>query len=197
MKRIIFLLAASIILTGCFLRNEARRQLFDNNDCSAPCFLSITPGRTLEEDAKIIIRSNELIRDCQEYDSTLQGGIRGIECESVGMVFEGGFVTQIGYSPLGVSLDEVINKYGSPEKIVVTKVNLPEESIKVKASLWFGDIHTQITLPETKGDIYAIRPNIQIESISYYSQEEYDKITDSTIDMVLWQGYISYPGKLP
>lgn len=198
MKRIMILVVSlALLLVACYPRNELGRLLFDNNDCAPPCFLGIIPGTTSEVEARTIVSTNKLFKNCQEYDYTSQGGIRGIECESILMVFDQSLVTQIGFSPFSVSIEEVINKYGNPDGLVVLKGNLPEASSKVKASLWYRDINTQITLPERNGDAYVMDPGIQVEYITYYSEAEFENITKSITNIELWEGYKTYLGKLP
>ena len=197
MKKIILGLLILVVIVGCSPQEKTGSLLFKTTDCDAPCLLGITPGTTNEADARNIISNNNLFRDCQDFDFTIQGGVRGIECESITMTLDQGLVVQIGYFSLDVTLEDVIKKYGMPDSVVVTIGSLPEEESRVKASLFFKDLYTQVTLPELASDTYPISPSTLIESVTYYSIDKYDSIVEKLTNAGGWQGYKGYLGKLP
>ena len=195
-----------IFLTSCFptqsshspqLEQDLGVNLFYDNTCKPPCLLGITPGITSDDEAKEIVTVNkEIFKSCEVYEYTDRGGITGILCESVGIVFDKGIVTEIGYTPKrSLIVGQVIDTYGEPDAVGSIIGTIPEVKPRVKASLYYDEMYMQILLPEQDGNLYHLDPDTHIESIGFLMKEDYEELRK--IIPMSWQGYGTYKGELP
>lgn len=197
------ILIVIVLLTGCipkqpnWTNNDPGVDLFYDETCAPPCLLGITPGLTSEAQAKeVVARSSETFKSCTVYNYTESGGIEGILCESVSIVFDMGIVTEIGYTPKKtLTVKHLLDMYGEPDAVGAIIGTIPEVKSRVKASLYYDKFYMQILLPEQEGDRYLLEPDTRIDNIGFLIKQEYEDLRKN-ID-ISWQGYGAYQGQLP
>jgi hypothetical protein len=172
--------------------------------CGPPCFLDITPGVTEERQAIEILQGYIDIQECDRWDWSEEGGVRGIGCPhvigyqlyTVAMDFsDQGLVTRVGFIPSQmITVEAVIAKYGIPDWLsVVSWTEEGESPPMIFMALYYSELRTRIVLPIQETDTYLVSPTSQIESVTY------EGISLSFIvglDLT-WQGYGEYPVSVP
>lgn len=164
---------------------------FNDTTCHVPCVLGITPGLTSEADAREIIGNNASLTNCEEPDQTSQGGGRWIECETLQVIFDNNVVGWVRFSQSGLTVEQVIQKYGIPDALIVDIVTLPEEPTRSDMSLRYDKIRLGVNLAEMDGGGYEIKPTTPVTAVTFYSEHRFEIILEVLQD--LWVGYGTYP----
>jgi hypothetical protein len=163
--------------------------------CGPPCYYGIIPGITTKDDAIKKLRSNGLYQDCEEFDNTIQGGIRGVSCNIQGISFQNDadIVNGIGFQPFRqITVSEVIDKYGEPNAVSVGPIGLTDRlPITTGMTLFYDSIKVGLGLTEQKSnDIeFNLTPDVLIEGIEYDDRDSYILSTRYVRE---WKGYGIY-----
>lgn len=186
MKRLLISITFFILLISCS-RTPRNTDLFNDITCAAPCVLGITPGVTSYKEAKEIIKNTPSLLNCQEPDMlpSLQ-----ISCDNFGLHFRGKTVDVIGLRDLNLTLEQLIEKYGAPDKIRVAIFNWPGSSPKLVSALLFQSVRMQVVLPDATGAEYRVEPTALITSVSFLSEEAFTPVFELYEDT--WNGYGIY-----
>ena len=196
MKKLTILILCIIFTLGCTLVDltgpRSKIDLLSDNTCDKPCVLGITPGVTTKEQAKIVVDKSTLLSNCMEQDLSSQGGVQWIECnsKSFNIVFSDDIVERITLSPSDLNVEQLIQRYGTPDTVGVIIGSLPDEASKSKGILVYNNIQAVITLIEKPGNKYDITPEIQVEAITFNSDKEQGSIKAKVVDG--WKGYGIY-----
>jgi hypothetical protein len=196
-NKILLCFIAILLSVGCVsVTNKPTGDVyFSNSTCNAPCLLGITPGVTSEGEAKSVIKNSTDFQNCHEFDNTNQGGVHWIKCDVIVMVLKDGKISQIGFNSTGLTLEEVIKKYGEPDALNIFLVNLPDYPARTSAALYYDKKQAQINLMESDGEDYDIYPEMSATSVTYLSQEEYGQLKKIAMDS--WNGYGRYKATFP
>jgi len=182
------------------LNNNAIKDggFFTNEPCGIPCFFEITPGITTEEGAYESIRKHkEVFNNCNPFDHTVEGGVRGLTCAFVSLAFKNSYLYVINFTPsTPISLQQVIDTYGPPDLIAIYDTNLPEYATVLRADLFFDEIRTILSPPEQEGETINISAETSITGIIYSSIDEYESFAKLEGN-VPWKGYGLYPASRP
>jgi hypothetical protein len=162
--------------------------------CGPPCFLGIVPGITSNDEALVKFNSRAAPAKCEEYDYSKRpgGGLRGVSCGFGGFIFgEDGYVSSIGFTPNGITLKQVIEKYGSPDSIKVGLITRPEDAPIMAMILRYDELQAVINLPSQAGAEYTLSEDVPIEYVRYIEKAEYAIISENAGGEP-WRGYTSY-----
>lgn len=194
--RILKILAISTaLLVGCSAFNKSTQtkniDLLSDQTCEAPCFLGITPGVTSESEARTVIYNSDRLLNCADYDNTEQSGAKWIRCDAIAFVFLDNGVVWISITPLNLTVEQVIQKYGIPDALSVLLVSRPDEPYRSEAVFRYDQFRLQVNLIEAMGNRYEITPNTQVKSITFLNENEQDLLKNTILDN--WKGYGLYP----
>ncbi|MEW5938671.1 MAG: hypothetical protein AB1750_03345 [Chloroflexota bacterium] len=164
---------------------------FNDTTCEAPCVLGITPGLTSEADAREIINNNTSLTNCEEHDQTPQGEWQRIECNTLHIIFDDNMVGWVSFSQPGLTLEQVLQKYGIPDGLLVDIVTLPEEPVRSDMALRYDKIRLEVHLAEVDGGGYEVKPTTPVKAITFYSEHRFEIVMKVLQD--LWVGYGIYP----
>ena len=211
--RYIVVFIAFLALSSCL--NQSKIHIGDGGllspgqSCAAPCFLGITPGVTQESQAWEILRSQGIDQSCKNWDNISESGTRGIQCEfsggglkrslgviSLGLDPKSDIIRFVGFTPSeAITIQDVIQKYGSPNWIAVWDGGTPEH-ISIDITVFYDNISTRLDLPQQDGSIYDLQPNAMIYSVSYLSSQAYKDYVELIKDnLQTWKDYGSYQQK--
>lgn len=163
--------------------------------CRPPCFFGVTPGISTRIDAEQALQHYGLDRNCKYFDSTRDGGVRGVTCDAVVIELQSGsdIVSGIGFQPsLSITVGDVVARHGAPSTVGVAAVGLTDRyPIITGATLYFDSIHAALGLAEqSSGGEFNLQPATRVLGISYEDQATYDHERGYT---AAWKGYGIYP----
>jgi len=160
--KLLLLVLLVLIINAC-----NNMQTFDIGDggllskgalCVAPCFMDITPGLTSRVDVIRILKANNYWSECVN-DITI------ICYKNLGISFRKNTVDGVGFRPTTkITLEQVVEKYGEPDKFVVYNNENPEW---IQLSLLFERIQTILDLRPQDGNIFVAEPSNKITNIAY------------------------------
>jgi hypothetical protein len=205
-----FLIILMIFLVSCTfwssIQNEHEVKVGDGgflslNPCGPPCFYGITPGITTDAQVQEIITNfKDIFPKCEETDLTRSGGGRSLSCaDGIGMSYNNHLVDGISFSPsVNLSIQQVIDLYGSPDLVEVIVLSLTEAPIKSTMVLYYDDLHTALGLDEQSGTSFIIDPDSKISSIAYHTENSYNDFRTLAIKIgTPWQGFGTYQASFP
>ncbi|MCP4142535.1 MAG: hypothetical protein GY755_20035 [Chloroflexi bacterium] len=159
--------------------------------CKAPCFLEITPEKTLMQDV------NGILNERLEYSWCAPPREEMIECSLgeygymlISSDADTGLVDSIGYVPItSMHLAGVIANYGEPDFLDVWKHDWDMSYSDV--TLYYNELQTIIFL-EVRGRILETS---EISEILFLDSKEYKKFIEpnSYHPQLPWEGYGDYP----
>lgn len=171
------------ILDGGFISDEP---------CGPPCFLGITSEDDIESATDKLIMLGAYTGDCEveSYDN-----FNVIECGNYRIFFSStGNRIVIGatFYPTGITLAEVIEKFGEPDEVWV--------EFPVEFDTWFGYSYMGICYSEFNAEIfteqqkpndyfYETSPITKVFEIKYNYDTEFDC---GGLDAMEWHGYGIY-----
>jgi hypothetical protein len=207
MKRIIFLFLVlsfsacsntnnvvttpALAVTPTLTATPRNIDFFNDTTCDAPCILGITPGLTSEADAREIIGNNTSLTNCEDHEQTYQGGGRWIECKNLHVIFDNNVVGWVRFSQSGLTVEQVIEKYGIPDGLFVDIVTIPEEPVRSDMALRYDKIRLDVRLAEMDGGNYEVKPTTLVTAITFNSERRFEIFLEVLQD--LWVGYGIYP----
>jgi len=112
--------------------------IFGNSSCALPCWQGIVPGITTRDEALTILRDSPLIQGesllSQDFAADpggvgwdWRGSISSLE-DRPNLGWSEGIVREITiFPPSGITVEEMINGYGIPERVSVLDVGIPED----------------------------------------------------------------------
>ncbi len=176
-----------VIQDGGFLSGEP---------CGPPCFWGVTPGITKIDQVYQILDARGLRPYCSKYDNGY--GARGIDCSfRLGFSFAGqtDVIDGVGFFPsVPITLEDVINKYGSPSHVLALIGGLPDYPQRVNLSLYYDEIFTILHFLEIEGQVYPLEAASVVQAIDYSDRTAYEEIRN--IPFQPWVGYGKYAGKI-
>jgi len=189
-----------IFLGGCSPKATSQPHAFDINDggllsshpCGPPCFWNILPGTTTKNQVNEILKEMNILETCKSFDYTSESGMRGIKCSSFAVTLDNklDIVSGVGFSPaISITVGEIIDKFGSPNSVLVSPLGLPESDPKTSMTLYYDALHMSIRLSEANANVYEIDPNTIVLSIGYNDEHSYLSIKRYYSD---WLGYGTY-----
>ncbi len=163
--------------------------------CGPPCFYGITPGITTRVEAEQALQRYGLDRNCEYFDTTRDGGVRGLACDAVGIVLQADSdtISSIGYQPsLSITVGDVVARHGTPSVVAVAAVGLTDRyPIITGATLYYDSIHAELGLAEQNiGGNFNVQPTTPVVGINYEDQDSYDRGRSYS---AAWRGYGTYP----
>ncbi|MBV6396866.1 MAG: hypothetical protein HFACDABA_02468 [Anaerolineales bacterium] len=164
--------------------------------CAAPCFLEITPGVTSESEARVIISNSKILSNCTEIRAA-GNGISGIRCDGIGFLFREKAVLAISVTPRNTTAEDIIQKYGIPDKVNVILSPLPDSPIRSSVVFLYNQLRLQINFVEIDGPEYLIAPNTLVLRITFNDVNEQELVNGSGdgISTGVWKGYGVYEFK--
>ena len=204
-----FLVILTIFLTGCtFLThiNLKHETIGDGgfislNPCGPPCFYGITPGVTSDTQLQEIKTNfKDIFSNCKDTDLTRSGGGRSTICAGgIGISYNNNIIDGIGFSPsLNLSIQQVIDIYGTPDVVDVMVITLPDTPTKSRMVLYYDDLQAILGLENQPGTSFIIGPDSKISSIAYHTENKYNDFrTLGTKYGKTWQGFGTYQARLP
>ena len=157
--------------------------------CGPPCFWGITPGETREAEVVEILQERGAFEACEMFDSEDKGGYRGLECGSrviIGFERGGDVVDGVGFNPSGVTVQEVVAKYGEPESVQVGALGV--HVLDYQLILAYPKMLTLVRLSLQQEYPYVLRPETPVKNIVY----DLEFGGEFSLDGV-WHGYGEYP----
>ncbi len=186
---------AVVLLSACVLPFRLgappyTADLFFDKTCQAPCVLGITPGVTSEAQARHVTETNANLTGCVAGDNTSIGGVRWIKCRGVVVVFWDDLVTQVGFDPPSLTVEQAIAQLGPPDAVDVLLTARPDEPARTKMVLLYDGIRGQLGLPEQNGAGFKLNAETQVVNVSYFDSQTYSTIRSESQQ---WLGYGAYP----
>lgn len=176
-----------VIQDGGFLSGEP---------CGPPCFWGVTPGVTTIDQVYQILDARGLRPYCSKYDNGY--GARGIDCSfRLGFSFteQTDDIDGVGFFPsVPITLEDVINKYGSPSHVLALIGGLPDYPQRVDLRLYYDDIFTVLDFLEIEGEVYPLEAGTVVQYIDYSDRTAYEEIRN--LPFQPWVGYGKYAGKI-
>lgn len=214
----VFLLLIAILCVGCSVNSaqstqhpssmKLKQDILDGGfltetPCAAPCFINIVPGVTDEERALQILFQYFQSQDCDVYDRTSEGGVRGVSCHPltdadrnlVALDFnKEKIVSGISFTPTQViTVEQTFKKYGEPSGVsVISWTEEGEKPRKIFMALYYNEMKTRITLPIQVSENYKVLPSTPIEAISYVDIPWW-----SSNEVKPWNHFGEYPLNVP
>ena len=176
---------------------------FNDKTCSPPCLANIIPGVTTDAEAFKIVSANKNFGSCNLIDQTKQGGTKYIHCQSyksyIMIGFDKNLVAGIGIHPYpNISIKTIIEKFGYPDGVSCSFVNLPDYPQRVKLILRFDTYFTTVNLPEISGNRCILSADTNIDMVGYGSKDSYEESKRAAArlnDLQSWEGFTTYQGK--
>jgi hypothetical protein len=184
---------------------------FGDASCTWPCWQGITPGVTTSSDALQLLQASPVVSKStvQSYEQRPGKGYarwkwkigKNQQVLDASMQWQDGIVLNISLYPRIVSIGDIIDRFGPPEKVsLIDCASPPEQSVERCAGFYYIKRGFEIILtwkmPENADDI-QISPSDPINSV-YLSEpsalEDWisysDSVSDSGIsDLRDWKGY--------
>ena len=164
--------------------------------CGPPCFYGIIPGTSIDVDVEQVRQNlSNVFSDCKTFDNSSSGAGRGLICShGVGVAYDKQLVEGVGFSPWeNITVQDVIEKYGTPDQVNVIFVSLPDNPFRTSVNLSYDRLFTILALPEQDGREYVITPSTKILQIAYYAESKYQDIRDATSRVATaWRGFGTY-----
>ncbi len=195
--RCLLTLGVVVLTTCCTTRRPpdvGDGGLISGQPCGAPCFLGITPGKTSRNAALQVLRRRGQYEFCQEPQRAVAGELP-IDCSSFDVYYsiETDTVTSIAFKPSNViSLQEIVSVHGPPSGVVVidrndsVEGNLPD---RLFMAVYYDGVQMVINLPVEETKTYAVSPNTEIDSVSYFDPPRYAKLRSVAGP---WAGFGAY-----
>ncbi len=185
------------------LKNIGDGGLISGRPCSAPCFWGIRPGITREAEALRILKEKKIFPYCQLIDNESQSGTRGYDCGhmvSVDFQFGTDLVDGVGFRPSnGMTVGEVVSKFGPPDHVLVSSTGTPEENLWVDAAMSYSQIRAIVYLPAFQGNRPIDPPPYSIVSSTKVAYVGYSDAIDywRSLKLQSWKGFGDYPPTNP
>jgi len=162
--------------------------------CGPPCFWGIVPSQTSEDQLSSILAENPLFSGCNSYDSTAEGGYRGISCPQFGGSIShkpgGSQVECLGFSPdPSFTLGDAVSQYGQPDGALVVQVGVSDR-VRSVALVYYDEILTRLRFSEIEGRLYALEPTTIVEDVLYCEASLHMGDQDPRVEP--WVGYGEY-----
>lgn len=161
--------------------------LISGKPCNAPCFYGVILGET-SRDSIIPILEEHGFHKCGQ---DLEGNVRCAERILISFSQTTSIVNGIGYYlEKKVSVEEIIDKFGSPDTIVVVPGGIPE-SPATTVLLLYDELKMRLRLPEIESVDYHISETTEIELVNYFDDTAYAEQQENIFSQG-WQGYGVY-----
>lgn len=137
--------------------------------CGPPCFWGITPGETTEAEAIEILQERGAYGTCETWDRESEGGGRGINCGSRAFISFGqgdDVVDGVGFNPSGITVQEIVAKYGEPDGIEVGALGM-HGMTDYQLIMAYPSMLTLIRLFIQEEGPYVLEPSTSVENITY------------------------------
>lgn len=177
--------------------------------CGPPCFQGITPGVTTIEDAYLnLLKAGA---PCRMSESRFEAGAR-VDSEDVECYSGKGYISIQSRHlsgqqdtdeakvivdsimlkpPTKVTVGQLIARYGPPDAVrEATFQDRPGNQSFM--SFYFDEQQTYVEFPIQRAAAYTVAPDTAIESVSYRTAADYQKVIDDRTDTLLWKGYGMY-----
>jgi hypothetical protein len=194
-KKQLTIFVSIIIISSCIQSSPSDigdGGFISEKPCEAPCFLNIIPDVTSEEQLKEIINQTPALSSCKEYDFTDSGGTMGFTCANANFSIIDGKVVGVSYLPSSnIMIQNVISKYGEPERALVFEQNLPDDPAQVGMRLLYDNPCIEVSTEIQNGKIYNVSQNTSIYRVVYLGKELCQK-NQQLQHTDTWKGYGSY-----
>jgi hypothetical protein len=168
--------------------------LLSDAPCSAPCFLSIIPGKTNKSQAIDTIKNQGII----EYQET--GNIISFSTLVFFEVNSDGYISKVEFDPMvNIKIGDVINKYGEPSKVSVRYdiLSMPEHPY-FDMVIYFDKIFSYLVLPRQEiFPAYEISQDTLIKYVIYFDEDTYKDAINTDKHITEWKGFGSYKDPQP
>lgn len=157
--------------------------------CGPPCFWGIVPGETTEAETVEILQERGIYGICETWDREREGGYRGINCgRDLVIGFERGsdLVTGVGFNPSGIVVQDVVDKYGEPDGVMVSVLGV--HALDYQLILAYPSMFTLVRLSLQDEAPYVLKPSTPVKNIAYdvVFDEEFSRGWEE------WHGYGEY-----
>ena len=160
--------------------------------CSAPCFSSIIPGETNFDQVRMSLSKNGDDLSCNtsiDLDSR-----KVMSCKNgiwIGAAAQTNLVDYISIRvDNSVKLDQVFEKYGSPDTIAVMLTSLPDYSDNA-ATLFYDTLQKTITLETSIKSPYPVTASSIVAEAEYFDKATFNQRHDD-YDPGEWKGFGNY-----
>jgi len=162
--------------------------------CGAPCFYHIIPGITSETEVEKLLLETDVFSSCVKYDFTPSGGTAGYRCSASNIGINEGLVTGIEFLPsTEITMREVFDKYGEPQKIIVNEESLSEYPPSLSMRLIYSFMCMEIDTEIKRGLTYEMDAETKVAHVSYLSEATCKKAQELVEGYTKdWVGYGSY-----
>jgi hypothetical protein len=212
-----FCFGLSLLLTGCSKESAIRASIVDS-PCEPPCWQNISPGVTNRDEVYDLLMEVPGVNQGEAgwhgkwnmYDDLLHWKAEDIKANGEIYIVDG-FVTQIVlYGDLGLSLNDLISKFGSPKEMLIHQT--------IRSGRFGGSVHIEevnliypekgvIIMFESQGglDSIEISPNDPIIGILFFDPDNltrtisrwilpYDELVNNN-RVFPWMGYVTFEMK--
>lgn len=160
--------------------------------CGPPCFYKIAPGTSSKDDVVALLTNIKIFETCVYFDNTGESGNEGFSCNS-NLMFtfrDRKVVSSISFKPTQeITVEEIIKKYGYPDRVLVNGRGLPESPVHTVIILFLDNLKANIILFEQESNIYVLTPKTKVETIGYADDLSYESEIKYSEK---WNGYSTY-----
>jgi hypothetical protein len=185
MKLRILYLIVVLLLTLFVVACQPLPSMIDDNSCSAPCWTGIIPGETNREEALEILKSSSLIKQdtitsANSQDNPYHDQISWDSIyDTTGFIFlENNTVEVIIFLDENVPLQELIQKYGDPDQVIIAPFqgsSFTIYTLYLEKGIFLSGQKREIDHSKIK-----IQTNDKINYIAYLSLSTYQKFLEFT-----------------
>ncbi|HUI87938.1 MAG TPA: hypothetical protein VLX61_04360 [Anaerolineales bacterium] len=197
MKKMIILILCMAFTWGCTLVDltspYSNIDLLSDRTCDKPCVLGITPGVTTQSEAWNIVNHSALLSGCEEQDLSSLGGGQWIDCNSKSFEIafpDNNIANWVRISTSSFSIEQLIQKYGPPNALLIIISSLPDEPSRTQALLLYNNIQARVYLVEKSGKNYEIDSRTEVDSFIFNDKQ--NQLKDSATILGAWTGYGVY-----
>lgn len=154
----------------------------------------MNPDVTTEKQLYQIIESRGMQESCKTFNNEKESGVRGISCLNkvvIAFGYQTDIVFNIVFQPSEmIHVQEVIEKFGSPDHVVVASNGRTGKYEEIASLLIFYDkFHMVLNLVQKIGIEYSVDADTPVDSVAYVNSESYYEGEDQFIP---WDGYGRY-----
>jgi hypothetical protein len=164
-----------VILAACSGKSQVANS-FVNSPCQVPCWQNITPGVTKAEDTSDLLKTIPGINESKIerlprwniYDERYKFSFRDKKSEGEIFIIEGSVYSIAIYGDLNIPLEQIIQLYGEPEKLIVSSTMVPGllglEGIVLEVYLVYLKKGSAFSFYNSNLDLISIKPNNLIKN---------------------------------
>jgi hypothetical protein len=196
MKTVVIFSFIFVFLISLFENTTPKLQIGDGGlisgkPCSAPCFLNIIPGMTLEKESLNILGTLGNIDNCDRWDAVKNGIEKGIGCDNVWIYFnDEDIVSELSIkSSQRITVQQILDRYGDPDAVYVSAEGISLKGPE-KMDLIYSRYNLVVGLAPQNNKYYDVSPTTTTQRVLYSDRKEFSRFIGSFNQF--WHGYGKY-----